>query len=117
MTINAGVWIDHDKAVVVLLTSDGSEVLHIPSHDDRERLRGGRQMRTQVIIRLNAYYDDVINCVREAQAIVILGPGETKSEFRRRISSLKLRGHIAEMTTVAKLTDQQIVDYVRQHFQ
>ena len=27
MTMNAGVWIDHHKAVVILLTGDGQEML------------------------------------------------------------------------------------------
>jgi len=55
--------------------------------------------------------------VREAQAIVILGPGAAKGEFRKRIARQKFGGHIAEMKTVARLTDEQIADYVRQHFQ
>ena len=70
----------------------------------------------KVMIQLNEYYDEVIACVRDAQAILILGPGEAKGEFRNRIASLKFRGHVTEMKTVAKLTDEQISDYVRQHF-
>jgi hypothetical protein len=67
--------------------------------------------------QLNGYYDEVIACVRDAQAILILGPGEANGEFRKRIANQKHRGHISEMKTVAKLTDEQITDYVRQHFQ
>ena len=133
MTTNAGVWIDHHKAVVVLLTDEGQEMRQILS--DREAAvrspaglqpknsytandfgAEGKRERT-VTIQLNEYYDEVIACVRDAQAILILGPGEAKGEFRRRIASRRLSGHIAEMKTVAKLTDQQIADYVRRHFQ
>jgi hypothetical protein len=133
MTINAGVWIDHHKAVVVLLTDEGQEMLQLSagqngsvrspaglrprnSYTPNDFAAEGKRERT-VMIRLNEYYDQVIDCVREAQAILILGPGEAKGEFRKRIASRKLRGHVAEMTTVAKLTDQQITDYVRQHYQ
>jgi hypothetical protein len=133
MTINAGVWIDHHKAVVVLLTDDGQEMLQILA-DRNVSARSPAGLRPQsssvpnalvsegkrerkVMIQLNEYYDDVISCVRDAQAILILGPGEAKGEFRRRIAHQKPRGHIAEMKTVDKLTDQQIADYVRQHFQ
>jgi hypothetical protein len=133
MTINAGVWIDHYKAVVVLLTDEGQEMLHIRS-DQGASARSPAGLRVKhsytpddfaaegkrerkVMIHLNEYYDEVIACVRGAQAILILGPGEAKGEFRRRIVRQKLRGHVAEMTTVARLTDQQIMDYVRQHFQ
>ena len=31
MTINAGVWIDHHKAVVVLITDEGEDMLQIMS--------------------------------------------------------------------------------------
>ena len=133
MTMNAGVWIDHHKAVVVLLTDEGEDRLQILSDHDAAapspagiRLKNsytpndfvaeGKRER-KVMIHLDEYYDEVINCVRDAQAILILGPGEAKGEFRRRIATTKLRGHVAEMKTVDKLTDRQIAEYVRQHFQ
>jgi len=133
MTINAGIWIDHHKAVVVLLTDDGQEMLQICS-DQGATMRSPAGLRAKnsytpndfiaegkrerkLTIRLNEYYDEVIACVREAQAIVILGPGAAKGEFRKRIARQKFGGHIAEMKTVARLTDEQIADYVRQHFQ
>jgi hypothetical protein len=133
MTMNAGVWIDHYKAVVVLLTDDGQEMLQIRS-DQGASARSPAGLRAKnsytpndfavegkreqkVMIQLTKYYDEVIACVRDAQAILILGPGEAKGEFRKRIASQKLRSHIAEMKTVTKLTDDQIADYVRQHFQ
>ena len=133
MAINAGVWIDHHKAVVVLLTDDGQEMLQIRS-DQEVSARSPAGLRAKnsytpndfavegkreqkVMIYLNQYYDEVIACVRDAQAILIMGPGEAKGEFRKRIVSQKFRSHIAEMKTVAKLTDDQIADYVRQHFQ
>ena len=133
MTINAGVWIDHHKAVVVLLTEEGQDLLQfLPSQGATARSPAGLRAKNaytpndfvsegkreqQVQARLNEYYDDVIACVRYAQAILILGPGEAKGEFRRRLGSQKVRCHIAEMKTAAKLTDHQITDYVRQHFQ
>ena len=133
MTINAGVWIDHHKAVVVLLTDEGQEMLQIRSdHGVSARSPAGLRAKNsytpndfaaegkrerKVMIHLNEYYDEVIACVRNAQAIFILGPGDAKGEFRSRIATQKLRGHVAEMKTVAKLTDEQITEYVRQHFQ
>jgi hypothetical protein len=76
----------------------------------------GKREQT-VMIQLNQYYDEVIASVRGAQAILILGPEKAKCEFRKRMVSQRLGGHIAEMKTVVKLTDEQITDYVRQHFQ
>jgi hypothetical protein len=133
MTINAGVWIDHHKAVVVLLTDEGQEMLQIRSGEGASarspaglRARNGHvpndfvtegKRERQVTIHLNEYYDEVIACVRNAQAILILGPGEAKGEFRKRMAREKFAGHVAEMRTIAGLKDEQIADYVRQHFQ
>ena len=42
MTTNAGVWIDHEKAVVVLLTDEEQEVLQIlADHDAAARSSAG----------------------------------------------------------------------------
>src|SRR5947207_12684648 len=133
MTVNAGVWIDHSKAVVVLLNDGEQEMLQsLSERDVSARSPAGLRAKNSyvpndfategngeqaVMTRLNEYYDEVIACVRDAQAILILGPGEAEGEFRRRIARWKFRGHIVEMKTVANLTDQQIADYVRQHFQ
>ena len=70
-----------------------------------------------VMIHLKEYCDEVIACVRDAQAILILGSREAKGDFRTRMVSQRLGSHIAEMKSVAKLTNEQITDYVRQHFQ
>jgi hypothetical protein len=133
MTINAGVWIDHEQAIVVLLTDQGEEMLQIRS-DSNASARSPAGLRAKnsyqpndfafdgkgerkITARRNEYYDEVIACLRNPQAILVLGPEAAKAEFRRRISSRHFTGHIAEMKTVAKLTDDQIADYVRQHFQ
>src|SRR5687767_35643 len=118
MTIKAGVWIDHHKAVVVLITEEGENMLQIQAEPGASmRLSAGARLthaNTQndfaadgkrertVMARLNEYYDQVVACVRNAQAILILGPGEAKGEFRRRIAVQKFRGHVAEMKTAAK---------------
>jgi hypothetical protein len=133
MTMNAGVWIDHHKAVVVLLTDGEQEMLQFLSdHDAAARSPAGLRPKNsytpndfvvegkrerKVTIQLHEYYDEVIACVRNAQAILILGPGEAKGEFRSRMARQKVRGHVAEMKTVNNLADQEIADYVRQHFQ
>jgi hypothetical protein len=133
MTINAGVWIDHHRAVVILLTEEREDLQQIlagqngsvqsaagirprNSYASNDFVGEGRREQ-QVMNQLDAYYDQVIACVRDAQAILILGPGEAKGEFRKRIASQRFGGHVAEMKTVATLTDEQIADYVRQHFQ
>jgi hypothetical protein len=66
---------------------------------------------------LNIYYDAVIASIREAEAILIFGPGEAKGELKKRLKRANLSGHIVGMETVDKMTDHQIAAKVRQHFQ
>jgi len=66
---------------------------------------------------LNKYYDEVIASLRDADAILVLGPGEAKGEFTKRIEGQKLKGRIAHVETVDKMTDRQIAAHVRQHFE
>jgi len=130
MTINAGVWIDHHKAVVVLITEEGEDMLQIMSDPDTAvRSKGdvrGKHSYTandfvaedkrerKATIRLNKYYDKVIDRLRGADAILVLGPGEAEGEFTKRVEGQKLKGRIAHVGTVDKMTDGQIAAHVRQ---
>jgi stalled ribosome rescue protein Dom34 len=65
---------------------------------------------------LNKYYDHVVSCIRDAESILILGPGEAKVELERRLESEALGGRVVGMETVDKMTDRQITARVRKHF-
>jgi hypothetical protein len=129
-----GLWIDHRKAVVVAIADSGDEtILTITSKVERQPGRyGGKRSTTPYDSRqvpaddsrqrrltgqLDIYYDAVIACVRNADTILIFGPGEAKGEFRKRIIKAGIRGHIEEAETVDKMTNRQIAAKVRQHFQ
>lgn len=124
MTINAGVWIDHHKAVVVLITDDMPHVKsdrdapawsharvnnsYSPNSSVAEDKRAGK-----AIVHFNKYYDEVIACLRNADAVLVLGPGEAKGEFAARFEGQNHKGRIAHVGTVDKMTDRQIGAYVR----
>jgi hypothetical protein len=130
MTMNAGVWIDHAKAVVVLITDEDEDMLQIRS--DRglpARSLGGVRVKNsyvpndfisegkrerKAVIQLNKFYDDVIACLREADAILVFGPGEAKGEFVKRLAGGKLKGRVVHVGTVDRMTDRQIAAHVRQ---
>ena len=65
---------------------------------------------------LSSYYDDVMECIRDAEFIQIFGPGDAKLELERRLQHEKLSGYIVSIETRDKMTDRQIEAKVWQHF-
>jgi hypothetical protein len=126
---SVGVWIDHKKAVIVAVTDKGEQTRLVISRVEKQLRRSGDSplkgpheaqqvpaddSRQEVFTRhLNTYYDAVIACIRDAETILIFGPGEAKGELERRVGK-ELRGRIIGIETVDKMTDRQIVAKVRQ---
>jgi hypothetical protein len=132
MTANMGVWIDHRKATVVAITNDGEEISLVISNVERQRRRAGdsplkgsyepRQVpandsqQRSFTRHLNIYYDAVIACIREAESVLLFGPGEAKGELKARLERAKLGERIADVEAADKMTDRQIAAKVRAYF-
>jgi hypothetical protein len=132
MKKEAGLWIDHRKAVIVVVNDQGEETRLIISKTERQLRRTGdsplkgsyepRQVpasdsRQKTFTgHLNVYYDAVIACIRDAESILIFGPGEAKGELKKRLERDKLGVCIVGIETVDKMTDSQIAVKVRQRF-
>jgi stalled ribosome rescue protein Dom34 len=130
MTARVGLWIDHRKAVIVSVSDEKDVTTLIESHVDKHvRYSGGArsgashgsQEGTGEDTRerhfegqLGKYYDEVIAQVRDAEAIVILGPGEAKGELKTRLEHAGLGARIVGVETFDKLTDRQIAAIVRE---
>ncbi|MEH2336600.1 hypothetical protein [Nostoc sp.] len=65
---------------------------------------------------LNIYYDAVIAYIRDAESILIFGPGEAKDELKKRLEANNLGERIVGIETVDKMTERQIAAKIRQHF-
>jgi len=100
MKNQVGVWIDHKKAIIATLTGRIEHVRRTPSRVER---RVG-------------YYDEVVACIRDADSILIFGPGEAKIELRERLGAELLGARIAGIETVGEMTEHQVAAAVRQHF-
>ena len=118
-----GLWIDHRKAVVVIVSDEGKEVKEITSHMEKHvRFSSGdsedgssEDVRDrQFENHLNSYYDAVIAVIRDGDSIHIFGPGEAKGELKKRIESKGLGEYIIGVETADKMTDLQIAAKVRQ---
>ncbi|MFZ1978942.1 MAG: hypothetical protein WAV76_13400 [Bacteroidota bacterium] len=124
MKKKAGLWIDFKKAVIFILTDEGASIKRILSEpNDTVSSYGGVQKEPikesidkQSPDYLNIYYDEVLSHIRDAESILIFGPGEAKVELKKRLEKVKLHRNIVGMETVDKMTDNQIVTKVRQHF-
>jgi stalled ribosome rescue protein Dom34 len=130
---NVGVWVDHARAVIVTVESDEASVTTLTSGvEPRLHYSGGARSKTtygsqdagaekrrdeQHRHHLVSYYDRVIQAVRDAESILIMGPGEAKRELRQRIERSKaLAARIADVRACDKLTDAQLVSAVREFF-
>jgi hypothetical protein len=123
----AGLWIDHRKAVIVMITDQGEETKRITSNMEKHaRFSGGsrseeggadNQRDREFTGHLTEYYDEVISCIRNAESILIFSPGEAKGELENRLVNKGLGKRIIGIETVDKMTDRQIAAKVRQHFE
>ena len=132
MATKAGVWIDHKQAIVVMVTDQAEKIERIASEVEKQLQRAGDSpmkgsyeaqqvpaddsRQRAFTEHLNTYYDEVITLLREAEEILILGPGEAKDELRKRLEEKNLDNHIGGVETVDKMTEPQIAARVRAHF-
>ena len=117
-----GIWIDHKKAVVVFVAGKDTETKLISSNIEKHRRQSGVATpaddvrQRELTGHLNSFYDEVVSCIRIAESILILGPGEAKGELKRRLEKDGLSRRIVGVKTSDKMTDKQIVAVVRGHF-
>jgi stalled ribosome rescue protein Dom34 len=132
METKAGLWIDHRQAVVVLITDTGEEIKQIMSNAEKQLRRTGStplqgnfdpqhvpsddsRLRT-FTAELNSFYNEVIDSVRDAESILIFGPGEAKDELKKCLEGNNLGDRITAIETVDNMTTPQIAAKVRQYF-
>jgi hypothetical protein len=123
MTTQVGLWIDHRKAVIVTVSDKGDDTKLIESNVEKHvRYSGGAEAEPEdrrerrFGNHLDKYYDEVIESIRDAEAIMIFGPGEAKGELETRLEHDKRSDRIIAVETVDKMTDRQIAARVRERF-
>ena len=132
MKTRVGIWIDHRKANIVTVTDQGEEMGLIVSKVEKQPRRSGDSplkgpyeplqvpasdsLQKTLTGHLNIYYDAVIASVRDAESILIFGPGEAKGELKGRLEKSGLGKYIVAVETADNMTNRQIAAKVRQHF-
>jgi stalled ribosome rescue protein Dom34 len=132
MAMAVGLWIDHKKAVIVRLSDHGEQVQEVDSGIEKHvRYRGTTRPKTpyssqyqqgddqldkQFTQHVNRFYEKVIAQIRGADSVLILGPGEAKAEFGKRLAHSRVGVKVAAIETVGKMTVRQLAAKVRTYF-
>ena len=132
MNRKVGLWIDRRKAVVVFLAGEEEEMKLVRSSIQKQirRAAGSRSsgpFESQTVPsddrqqraftkHLNTYYNEVMSCIRDAESILIFGPGEAEGELKEHLEREGLGGRIVGVETVDEMTDGQIAAKIKRHF-
>ena len=131
MKINAGLWIDHREAVIVMLTASGEATTRIRSSVEKQLRRSSEpsegkfkahqapaddSRENAFMGHLARYYDEIVEFVRDAGSVHIIGPGEAKEELRKRFATHGGEASRITVETAAQMTEPQVVARVREHF-
>jgi hypothetical protein len=128
-----GMWIDHDKAILVTLEGETETIEKIESGvEGHFRLSGGSRTSTpygpQAIVsdrkpderrrhQFHAYYTRLVAGLRGADSIYVFGPGDAAKEFMKELSkSKRLAPKVAAVERADKMTDRQVAAQVKKFF-
>lgn len=128
-----GLWVDHEKAIIVNLIGESHKVTHLESDieghfrlkDDSQSISPsnlqGNTIESKMDSRyhkyLNIYFQHIIDALKEAKHIFIFGPGEAKIELKKEIEKNNiLLNKISGIEASDKLTEPQIVAKVKKYF-
>jgi len=85
MNDNVGIWIDHERAIIVFASEGGirtktldSYVGAHPRYSGQQDGGGEKKYEARHGQRLDEYYDEVIGQRGQPDALLIFGPGEAK---------------------------------------
>ncbi|HXF86448.1 MAG TPA: hypothetical protein VNK49_13780 [Anaerolineales bacterium] len=125
---NLGLWIDHKQAYVI---DEGakepvvikSNVEPLTKHSGGTRAGGKFNLDSELRDydrfqhHLREYYHQVIAAIRDADRILVFGPGEAKIELEREIRKSKpLAKKLVGVETAGKMTKNQMMAHVRKFY-
>jgi stalled ribosome rescue protein Dom34 len=120
-----GVWIDNRKAQIVSLekgqehheTHESQATRHIRLPGEPKGMTQPREADAKYREDLRAYYKDVLEIIKEAEAIFIFGPGMAKENLKKALTeSGEPVAKIVGLEPADKMTENQIVAKVKAFF-
>ena len=128
-----GLWIDHQKAILVILENEKEEVKRFESNLERHvrfqqeadtKTADGPQFYTRETRmdrrfhdHIQKYYQQVISAVSGAERLLVFGNGEAKYEFEKQLKKGHRRVPRMHVESADKMTERQIAAKVRKYFE
>lgn len=131
---NIGIWLDSEKAHLVTLTDGGETMETILSNVEFFNQKGGAPPRTkwggpQDVVheqkylerekhQFKAYFNNLANAVKEADALAVFGPADVGEQFRKEMlkSDKSIAAKIKAVTKADSMTDNQVKALVKDFF-
>ncbi len=129
-----GIWIDKEKAHVVYLTDSSEKLETIFSEieffnrtsSSASRVKTGNNQdithestyTEREKHQLKAYFNNLANAIKEADAIAIFGPADTNEKFRKNLEEhhKPLASKIKTVSKADSMTENQVKALVRDYF-
>lgn len=126
MTRQAGIWIDHRQAVLVRINEDRAHTETVESELETRlsNSRGPRDTAAQEKSRdrklrreLASYYEGIIARLSDIDVLLILGPGEAKTELLKAISESPMAPDlVTRYESADNMTRPQLIAHIKAHF-
>ncbi|WP_106793408.1 hypothetical protein [Aquimarina sp. Aq78] len=128
-----GIWIDKEKAHVILVKEDNEDMTTIVSGIENFRIHGGSGTRfkggPQDVVQdskylerekhqFKTYFKNVASHIKDADKIVIYGPAETGEKFSKEleINYKEISKKVKDVIKADSMTDNQTKALVRSYF-
>jgi hypothetical protein len=109
MNTNIGLWINHQKAEIIVAAKHQERVSVIWS-------KAGSEPRKQSDRKLTQFYNQIIAQIQDASSLLIFGPDDAKSELQLRLDLLRPKPRTVNLENTANMTPREIIVKVRGHF-
>jgi hypothetical protein len=132
MRTKVGLWVDRRKAVVVSISQKGEDVRIVksdiekyfqPSGGLNRNNDYGRKdfpaydiMERDLDAHLKNYFDGIISLIRDADQILIFGPGLAKTKLKKRIEAGRFMTHDIKIESADKMNVNEIRERVWNHY-
>ncbi len=133
MKKNIGVWLDTEKAYIITIDDSGIKLEKIESEiESRMRFEGETKAHSRMGNQLinpstkithkrrhqfKHYFENITNCLLEAEEIYLFGPAETKVHLAKHISKEPLlKDRIRKVESEDHLSENQMIACVKKEF-